>query len=651
MKTNAIVRICIYSILILLLLGVLISVLLGANFFRIWDRYSVSSEELEPTMLVTTPDGEVLRDTEIRFEDETWPQYDKGEGMNDLSSAEGGLYTATSNVNVRRSPSKTAGVSGMLAQGDQLKISETKTVDKIEWGHVTAPFPGWVCMNYVAAIEAVTTEGEAVDAAPADVHYNYAANAIVNVRTSPTSASNTNGRLDKGAQVRIEETVNANGVTWGHITAPITGWVKMEYVDKIEAVTVETEAVDAAPADGKNAVALGQLDILATPSAGGTVLDTLAPDEKLVIDVTQTVNGTEWGHVAFPVPGWVSMEDVELTSEDTIPESTDKAFSKAAGEIYTVITKVNYRSSPTHTASVLGQLQRDERIKIDAVQNVNGAEWGHVTTTSTPGWVVMDYVELAAENSVVETTVTEEIGPPILGGTFVSIDQLTEISIDWGAGDVIIRRGNTKDVNVVEDAPDKAKPMVCVLKDNNRKLDIQFQESRPFSWGFNFGSDLKSKDLIITVPMDFDLRELDIDMASGEVRLEGLTIDEIELDCADVACILEDCAVRSLDVDTASGDIRFTGSLEELDLDSASADFVGTFTNTPRSIDMDGMSGALDITLPDDKGFSAKVDGMSCRFTSDYPTTTLNGAYVYGEGFCRINADGMSAEVIVRKAK
>lgn len=577
MKTNAIVRICIYSILILLLLGILVSVLLGGQFF--WDRYRVSNEELEPTILITSPTDEATQALE------TWPNYDEGQGLIPVDSALGGLYAATENVNIRRSHSAISEALGMVSKGDELKIGQIKTVGNLEWGHVTAPIPGWVCMNYVKAIEAVIVEADTVDAAPADGHYNYAANAVVNVRTAPTSMSEAHERLAKGAQVRIEETANADGVTWGHITAPITGWVKMEYVDKIEAVTVETEAVDAVPADGQNAVALGQLDILATPSVGGTVLDTMEPEEKLVIDKTQTINGAAWGHVAFPVPGWVSMADVKLVLAPT------------------------------------------EENGIDAIPEATAAT---------------EAVEEAAAP-------VDKLAP---GEIEVPVGQISKLDIEWAAGDVTIRRGNTgSSIRVKEDRPDNAKPMVCEVKEG-KKLNIQFQKSAGFNinFGINFGSGVSSKDLTVTVPMDFDLRDLEIDMASGTVEVQGLTIDEIELDCADVECILEDCTVRSLDVDTASGDITFTGSLDEAELDSASSDFVGVFTNTPRSIDMDGMSGALDITLPEDGGFSAKIDGMSCTFHSDFPTSTVNGAYTYGSGACRITVDGMSSDVTIRKA-
>ena len=59
--------------------------------------------------------------------------------------------------------------------------------------------------------------------------------------------------------------------------------------------------------------------------------------------------------------------------------------------------------------------------------------------------------------------------------------------------------------------------------------------------------------------------------------------------------------------------------------------------------------GFLDLTLPEDTGFSVDLDGMSCDFSSEFETTLRNGRHTYGDGHCRIDMDGMSSDVIIRK--
>lgn len=228
----------------------------------------------------------------------------------------------------------------------------------------------------------------------------------------------------------------------------------------------------------------------------------------------------------------------------------------------------------------------------------------------------------------------------------LSPDEVSRISIEWALGDIVVSASdNAEFVAFHEEKSASAKPLVYGLRGG--QLNIQFWADNHF--GFSSFNNASSKDLYITIPKDFDLRVLDLDMASGNVKLEGLAVNEFDLDCADVEVTLDECTIRSLDVDAASGEVNFTGSLEELTMDSASANFVGVFQNHPRSINMDGMSNDLDITLPENCGFTVTIDGMSNRFTSDYPTTTMNGANVYGDGSCRIDVDGMSGNVNIRK--
>lgn len=218
------------------------------------------------------------------------------------------------------------------------------------------------------------------------------------------------------------------------------------------------------------------------------------------------------------------------------------------------------------------------------------------------------------------------------------------IEIEWAMGDIVIRTGDTDEILVREEKAEDADPMVVGTK--NGKLVITFWRKQSFGFGFN--TSMPRKDLYITVPEGWTARELDFDIAKGDLILENLKVDQVDFDGADVDFNIQNCALGSLDVDTADGSVQFTGTLEELDMDGASTDFTGSFDNVPRLLKMDGMSGSMDITLPKDAGFTAVLDGMSCRFTSDLATSHVGGAYTYGDGRCRIDADGMSMSVNVK---
>lgn len=244
-----------------------------------------------------------------------------------------------------------------------------------------------------------------------------------------------------------------------------------------------------------------------------------------------------------------------------------------------------------------------------------------------------------------EQTRTEQ--RPAAGDMTFDPSEISRIQVEWALGDIIVCPGGANEITVCETGEQGAEPMVLTRKGD--QLDIQFSRT-----GVNVGFGIRNpgaKDLIITVPQDWVCRELEFDVAKGLVKLQDLKITELDFDGAAVDFEIEGCTVGSMDVDTASGDVRFAGSLDNLDFDGASGNFKGVFQNVPRSLIMDGMSCKMDITLPEDAGFTATVEGLSGRFTSDYATTTVNGAHVYGNGGCRIQLEGMSGDLVIRKGQ
>ena len=227
-------------------------------------------------------------------------------------------------------------------------------------------------------------------------------------------------------------------------------------------------------------------------------------------------------------------------------------------------------------------------------------------------------------------------------------DAIREIKIEWVAGDIIIQPMDT-DVITVSESDISDPRYTMVWQDRGEKLEIHFcEDSITVGFGVNLDEEI-SKDLYIYVPRDWMCDSLEIDAASATVEINDLTIRELDFDGASGTCNLENCIITDLDIDTASGDVRFSGSLTTLDFDAASASFIGEFVNTPSRIDMDGMSGDLDIALPEDTGFTVIMDGLSSHFSSEFQTGHRNGTEVYGDGRCRINVDGMSCDVTIRK--
>lgn len=224
-------------------------------------------------------------------------------------------------------------------------------------------------------------------------------------------------------------------------------------------------------------------------------------------------------------------------------------------------------------------------------------------------------------------------------------DQIERISIEWAAGSITIQPGEVENIQFSETGSfDEENAMVW--NQSGKTLEIKYCQPKIF-FGISYNG--SAKDLLITVPMDWICENLSIDAAAARVEISAMQIDTLDFDGASGTFTLDNCTVDQLDIDTASGDVHFTGTLRELDCDAASADIVCVLDNTPDRIDMDMASGDLDLTLPEDCGFTVSMDGLSTDFSSDFATTSRNGNHIYGDGRCKITVDGMSGDVIIRK--
>lgn len=223
-------------------------------------------------------------------------------------------------------------------------------------------------------------------------------------------------------------------------------------------------------------------------------------------------------------------------------------------------------------------------------------------------------------------------------------EQVSEIEIDWYSGNIHILPAEGNNISVAETDGDH--PLVWKVEEN--KLSIDFCEESIFH-GLVFGR-TAPKDLTITVPKGWLCRQLSVDAASSNLLVQDLTIHSVEIDSANGIAEFVNCTVDELDVDAASGDVTFEGNLDTLEFDAASASFIATLHNAPRFIEMETASGNLDLTLPEDTGFSVRMQGIKNQFSADdFEITSQNGVYIHGNGACRIEIDSMSGSVALHK--
>lgn len=402
------------------------------------------------------------------------------------------------------------------------------------------------------------------------------------------------------------------------------------------------------PVEDRVVLATGKLlldfDIYASPTTGSMCSGRLVKGQSVNIYEIVTTDGEEWAHVGGQVSGWIPMllldveEIVQISTAPTVQEPTD---SPAVTGTATAKENFNIRTAPSADANICGMLKQGDSVDVLLTRNVLDLNWACVNNGETLGWVLLDGLVLEEEGT--EPVGTEHAdAEPMDGQLHFNADNITELEIHWAAGTMIIQPGDVSDITIAETKQNTDKALAVSSHDG--KLEIRFQKG----WESDESTaPLSPKDLHITVPRDYTLRDLEVESTGDRVTLRNMTIGELEFEGAATRLDLDGCTIKQLDVDTVSGQVGFTGNLDKLDFEGASAAFTGVFQANPSTLDFESTSGKLDITLPKGSGFTATLDGS---LTSDFSTKQQGNTHVTGDGSCRIRVEGPSGGLTVREA-
>lgn len=221
--------------------------------------------------------------------------------------------------------------------------------------------------------------------------------------------------------------------------------------------------------------------------------------------------------------------------------------------------------------------------------------------------------------------------------------EVSSIFISWASGDIDIQPADQDTVTVSEE---RSGGSSMVVRHLGSTLEIEAGESK---WRLGVGKSTQ-KDLSIRVPRDWLCQSLEISAAAAGIWVDGLPITNVLLNTASGDCAFTDCTVEKMQVNAVSGDLDYSGVLKKLELKGASADCNLRLSDAPAAIGMNTASGDLNLTLPDNCGFTLDRSSLSGAFQSDFATTTENDRIVCGDGACQITFSSLSGNInICRK--
>ncbi len=230
------------------------------------------------------------------------------------------------------------------------------------------------------------------------------------------------------------------------------------------------------------------------------------------------------------------------------------------------------------------------------------------------------------------------------GNGSVDAASVKNLEIEWASGDIIIETADCDTISFQQSGHED-EPMAYSLEGDTL---ILCYSNDSIQIGF---VSLPKKTLTVTVPKSWECENLKMETVSTDATIRGLTLQSVELEGASMDYSFDDCTLGTVNIDGASNRITIHGQVDEIDCDGAANKISGTLQKAPESINLDGVSIDLDISLPSDCGFRVTMSGVSTKFSSDFQTTRDDDTYIYGNGHCDIDADGVSINITLKENK
>jgi hypothetical protein len=237
----------------------------------------------------------------------------------------------------------------------------------------------------------------------------------------------------------------------------------------------------------------------------------------------------------------------------------------------------------------------------------------------------------------------------IIGDGEVSKDQISEIEVNWTTGDVKIIPyvGDTTGSEVIffteesgtqleEDYEMRYKVEDGVLKIMFAKPNVKFQGI--------FKS--LEKDLTINVPIGMTFSDVTIETVSANINLESIHANMFDLSTVsgdvDGALLIAD----SMDAETVSGEIRWNeATFETVSAESVSGKVNVAFLSMPNNIEIETVSGAMTLSLPENDGFKVDYDKVSGNFDCEFDVKINKNMAMYKNGETKIKLDTVSGNM------
>lgn len=246
---------------------------------------------------------------------------------------------------------------------------------------------------------------------------------------------------------------------------------------------------------------------------------------------------------------------------------------------------------------------------------------------------------------------------------------VNQLDIHWIAGSVTIRPYDGKQVKLEETGVQNDDGRLRYRVENG-KLTVQYQKS---GWTFGFWNKTGKKDLVVSVPSEMaknlitveissvsaeatvkDIvveRKVKMEAVSGGLTLENVTAGACELENVSGKTELENVSIEELEIETVSGYVYGNGAIGSLDCEGVSANVKITTRERLKRMKVETVSGDVEVCIPENDGFTVKIQKVSGGFTSDFAVKAAGKTYTYGDGSADYSMETVSGNLRILKSE
>ncbi|MDF2884432.1 MAG: hypothetical protein K0R54_4999 [Clostridiaceae bacterium] len=252
-----------------------------------------------------------------------------------------------------------------------------------------------------------------------------------------------------------------------------------------------------------------------------------------------------------------------------------------------------------------------------------------------------------------------------------AIDGINEISVEASSADINIIPEKRNDVKahlygninatfetklylnasggVMEISADKQRGGSFSVFGSSLKLDIFVPEN------YNNNLKIKTSSGKINAVNKMNLKDVSLNLTSGNVILKDLTCENLTAKCSSGAIEGENIITKSADIGITSGSINLTAFKGNLEGETTSGKIYIDYSDFDNNVDLKATSGNIELRLPDYAQFKLQSKATSGRVSCKFPITVddsekrneLNG--VVGNGKNSVNVNTTSGNVVISK--